>query len=107
MPVIPVQVINQPTRVFKNTTGTRSSTCIDHIFTNAVELCSKAISVPIGCSDHNIVARKAKVPTAGPKIEIKRSYKRFCCDTYVEDVKDICWSDVTNESIQTLHLMNL
>ena len=50
--------------------GTRSSTCIDHIFTSTVELCSKAVSVPIGCSDHNIVAisRKAKVPTAGPKI---------------------------------------
>ena len=48
-----VQVINQPTRVFTNTTGTRSSTCIDHIFTNTVELCSKAVSVPIGCSDHN------------------------------------------------------
>jgi hypothetical protein len=61
--------------------GTRSSTCIDHIFTNAVEICSKAVSVPIGCNDHNIVAisRKAKVPTAGPKIVYKRSYKIFCC----------------------------
>ena len=76
-----VQVINQPTRVFTNTTGTRSSTCFDHIFTNTVELCSKAVSVPIGCNDHNIVAisRKAKVPTAGPK----KIY--------------ICWSDVIHE----------
>ena len=41
-----VQVINQPTRVFTNTTGTRSSTCIDHIFTNTVELCSKATVYP-------------------------------------------------------------
>jgi hypothetical protein len=32
-----VQVINQPTRVFTNTQGTRSSTCIDDIFTNIVE----------------------------------------------------------------------
>jgi hypothetical protein len=94
-----VQVINQPTRVFTNTTGTRSSTCIDPIFTNTAELCSKAVSVPIGCSDHNIVARsrKAKVPTAGLKIVYKRSYKRFCCDSYVDDVKNICWSDVLNE----------
>ena len=51
-----VEVIKQPTRVFTDTTGTRSSTCIDHIFTNTVELCSKAVSIPIGCSDHNIVA---------------------------------------------------
>ena len=77
-----VQVINQPTKVFTNTTGTRSSTCIDHIFTNTVELCSKAVSTPIGCSDHNIVAisRKDKVSIAGPKILYKRSYKIFCCD---------------------------
>ena len=85
--------------MFTNNTGTRSFTYINHIFTNAVKLCSKAISVSIGCSDHNIVAisRKAKVPTAGPKIVYKRSYKRFCCDSYVDDVKNICWSDVIKE----------
>jgi hypothetical protein len=90
-----VQVINQPTRVFTNTTGTKSSTCIDHVFTNTIELCSKAVSVPIGCSDHNIVAisRKETFPTAGPKIVDKRSYKIFCCDSYMHDVKNICWSD--------------
>ena len=94
-----VQVINQHNTVFTNTTGTRSSTCINHIFTNTVELCSEAVSIPIGCNDHNIVAisRKAKVPSAGSKIVYKRSYKRFCCDSYVDDVKNICWSDVINE----------
>jgi hypothetical protein len=94
-----VQVINQTTKVFTNTTGTRSSTCIDHICTNTVELCSKAVSVPIGCRDHNIEAiyRKAKVPTAGPKIVYKRSYKIFFCDSNVDDVKNMCWSDVINE----------
>ena len=40
-----VQVINQFTKIFINITGTRSSTCIDHIFTNTVKLCSKAVSV--------------------------------------------------------------
>ena len=64
-----VQVINQPTRVFTNKTGTVSSTCIEHIYTNAAELCSKAISVTIGFSDHNLVgiSGKAKVPMAGLK----------------------------------------
>jgi hypothetical protein len=42
-------------------------------------------------------SRKVKVTTAGPKIVYKRSYKIFCCDSYVDDVKDICWSDVINE----------
>jgi hypothetical protein len=70
-------IINQPTRVFTNTTGTRSSTCIDHIFTNTVELRYKAVSIPIGCSaHHNIVAisRKVEVPKLVPKIVYKRSY---------------------------------
>ena len=64
-----VQVINQPTRVFTNKAGTVSSTCIDYIYTNAAELCSKAISVSVGFSDHNLVgiSRKAKVPKAEPK----------------------------------------
>ena len=80
--------VNQPTKVFTNTTGTRLSTCIDYIFTNTVQLCSKAVSVPIGCSDHNIVAIswKAKVPKAGPKIGNKRSYKIFCYDSYVDEI---------------------
>jgi hypothetical protein len=79
-----VQVISQPTRLFTNTTGTRSSTCTDHIFTNIVELCSKAVSIPIGCSDLNIVAisRKAKVPKARPKVV----YKIFGFDSYMDDV---------------------
>ena len=38
-----VQVIHQPTRVLTNITGTRSSTFIDHIFNNTVELCSEAV----------------------------------------------------------------
>lgn len=94
------QMINQPTRVITNSSGVTSSKCIDHIYTNASELCSKAVSVPIGFSDHNLVAicRKAKVPKAGPKIVLKRSYKGFCCDSYVEDVKGVCWSNVFKES---------
>ena len=27
----------------------------------------------------------------------KRSYKKFCSDSYVDDVKNICWSVVCNE----------
>ena len=62
------QVISQPTRVVTNSTGMKSSTCIDHIFTNAAEICFKAVSKSIGCSDHNIIAisRKTKVQRLGP-----------------------------------------
>jgi hypothetical protein len=62
-----VQVISQPTSVFTNSTGMKSSTCTDHIFTNALEICFKAVSKTIGCSDHNIVAmsRKTKFQRLG------------------------------------------
>lgn len=94
-----VQVINQPTKECINKTGLISSSCIDHIYTNVAELCSKAVSISIGFSDHNLVglSRKTKVPKAGPKIVYKRMYKSFDCDSYVEDVGNICWSDVIQQ----------
>ena len=55
-----VQLINQCTRVFINSTGIKSSTCIDQSFANAAEICSKAVSKSISCSDHNIVAISRK-----------------------------------------------
>jgi hypothetical protein len=45
------------------------------------------------------LSRKAKVPTTGPKIVYKRPYKIFCRDSYLDDVKNICWSDVINEEL--------
>ena len=57
----------QPTWVVTNSTGMKSSTCIYYIFTNAAEMCLKAVSKSTGCSDHNIVAisRKTRVQKAG------------------------------------------
>ena len=51
----------------------------DHIFTNCSYLCSKTLSVPVGCNDHNFVVtvRKAKVPKSGPKIVYSRLMKTF------------------------------
>ena len=62
-----VQVISQPISVVTNSAGIKSSTCIDHIYTYAAEICFKAVSKSIGCSDQNIIAisRKTKVPKAG------------------------------------------
>lgn len=62
------QIVTMPTRMVTNFVGHTSSTCIDHIFTNAPELCSKPISLPVGFSDHNIIAtaRKLKVARTGP-----------------------------------------
>ena len=93
------QVITKNTRICINSAGKMTSTCIDHIFTNAVDLCSKGVSVPIGCSDHNIVAiaRKAKVPKVAPKVIYKRSYKGFCQESFCKDVGNICWAEIYKE----------
>ncbi len=37
------QVINQPTIIHVNNRGERTFTCIDHINTNAVDMCSKCV----------------------------------------------------------------
>ena len=37
------------------------------------------------------------VPKVGPNIVYKRSYWKFCSDSYVVEVKNICWSVVCNE----------
>lgn len=54
---------------------------------------SKNIAVPIGCSDHDIVAktRKAKVPMVGPKVIHKRSFNIFSQDSFVKDVKHLLY----------------
>ena len=59
----------------RNVLGITSSTCIDHIFINTAEYCSKAVSVALGYRDHNLVAltRKTKIPKAGPKVIYLRS----------------------------------
>jgi hypothetical protein len=85
-------LISQTTRVITNCTGIKSSTYIDHIFSNAAAICFKSVSKSIRCSDHNLVAisRKTKVPKDG-------SYNKFCSDSYVVDIKNICWSVVCND----------
>ena len=75
----------------------KSSTCIDHIFTNVAEIYFKAVSNSIGCRDDNSVAiPETKGLNAGPNMVYKRSYNMFCSDSYV-DVNHICWSMVCNE----------
>ena len=62
-------------------------------------MCSKGITAPAGCIDHNIVAttRKAKVPKVRQKVIHKRSYKIFCQESFCTDVNNLCWSDVYQE----------
>ena len=64
------------------------------------ELCSKVISVPAGCSDHNLVAlaRRTKTPKPGLKVIMKRTYENFDQLKVREEVSGLCWSDVLMET---------
>jgi hypothetical protein len=89
----------------KLSTQEKVSNCYQ-LFTNVTEICSTAVSISIGGSNHNLVAisRKTNILKAGPN---KRPYKRCCSDSYVEDVKNIHWSVRGMRSNQTLHLPHL
>lgn len=75
------QVIDVPTRITVNRDRMITSTCIDHFFKNCSEKCSKAVSVPVGFSDHNIVASTVKSKV--PKVIHKRTYKTFLENDFI------------------------
>lgn len=97
---------HRPTRISRRADGIKSATCIDFIFTNVAELCSKTISIPMGCSDHNLiaVARKTKIPKRGQKIILKRSFKHFNENSYGDEVRQVDWSEVLQEDDPNLAL---
>lgn len=96
-------MVNKPARVYCNSTGQTSATCIDHIFTNNRELCSKVVSVPVGFSDHNLVVIviKTKTPKAGHRVLYKRSYKTFCEKGFARDIVNVEWNrEVTGYTVK-------
>lgn len=90
------QMISQPTRVFTNSAGHTSATCIDHIYTNIPECCTKPVSRSVGFSDHNIIAitRKTKIPKCKVNIVHKRMFKKCIPESFLADVGGIAWTDV-------------
>ena len=100
------QVVKKPTRICRKADRVKSSTCIDLIFTNVSELCSKVISIPIGCSDHNLIAfgRKTKIPKQGQKVIFKRIFKNFNEYNYCNEVREVDWSDVLQKEDPDLAL---
>ena len=59
-------------------------------------MCSTPVSVPVGFSDHNCVAfsRKTKLPRACPKIIMKRTYRTFNEDNFLNELGNIQWDGV-------------
>ena len=89
-------MISQPTRVFTNSAGHISATCIDHIYTNIPACCTKPVSRSVGFCDHNIIAitRKTKIPKCKVNIVHKSMFKKCIPESFLADVGDIDWTDV-------------
>ncbi|XP_038127138.1 uncharacterized protein LOC119773968 [Cyprinodon tularosa] len=86
------QIVEDPTRLTD-----KSATCIDHIYTNAADLCYKPESRVTGCSDHNLitVTVKIKIPK---RVRRLRSNQDFNLDTFLADIKSADWKAVSEES---------
>ena len=93
------QVVECPTRITMGRDGSITSTCIDHIYTNASLRCSKAISSPVGCSDHNLIAITRFTKTPKPKANIisTRSYRSFNEASFLSEIEGVDWSIVSQE----------
>ncbi len=101
------QLITQPIRISTKVNNVSTSSCIDLIFTNNQELCSKALSVTVGCSDHNLIAitKKTKTnPKSRTRIVLSRSYKRYNKDLFINEVQSVQWTEVCQEKDVNLAL---
>lgn len=79
------QKVPQPTRIRFNDRGVSTATCIHHIFLSVYANYNRALSVPVGCSDPNMVII-VKNANAKPKIVFKRSYRNFSQEAYLKDI---------------------
>ncbi|KAI8505783.1 hypothetical protein Bbelb_161360 [Branchiostoma belcheri] len=91
------QLVDKPTRTVNRGQSVVES-CIDLVFTNQPDKCSKATIRTIGFSDHDAVmfSRKAKLQTTGPRTVHKRTYKDFNEETFHSDIKEAPWHLVYN-----------
>lgn len=94
------QVITKPTRICCRADLQH---LLDLIFTNAAELRSKTISVPVGCSDHNLVAI-TRFKKSGQKIIFKRIFRNFNEGNYYDNLRNIDWSIVLSKEDPDLAL---
>lgn len=91
-------MITQPTRISMRANNVNTS-CIDLIFANTYKLWSEAVSVAVGCSDHNLIeiTKKTKTPRVGTKIALSRSYKRFNQELFTNEIQREQWTGLCRE----------
>ena len=88
-------MVQKPTRhQYNSVRGQTSSSCIDHVYTNYKFRCSKISTFSFGNSDHDLLSyvRFSKEPPAPTRTIRKRSYKNFCAEKFLSDLKLVDWS---------------
>ncbi len=86
------QSIKCPTRI-----TTRTATCIDHVYSNNIDLFANAGTLQTGLSDHDLIfvcRKKCKIRKAKVSICI-RCYRHFDSDLFSHDIRSTDWTDVT------------
>ena len=83
--------------MFDSITGTTEISCIDHVYTNAKNICSKPTIRPFGSSDHDLVMY-TRYSTNNPTNSFtvrKRSYKNFQPTKFLQDLKGQDWTMIS------------
>ena len=84
------QLIDEPTRITPT-----SSSLIDHIFTNVIELIADSGVIPSGFSDHLITfcsRRCSKESVSNSNVRYVRSLKNYSRFTFLNELRKIDWS---------------
>ena len=88
------QMVQAPTRIqYNDVSGTTSTSCIDHVYTNNQFRCSKVSVIPFGNSDHDLISyvRYSKEPPAPARTIRRRSYKNFVAEDFIADLTNSNW----------------
>ena len=91
------QQVKVPTRAqFDSVNRYTSLSCLDHAYFNAKFRCSNIEVIPFGNSDHNLISyvRFSKEPVNPSHTIVKRSFKDFDPNSFIEEVSLIDWSPV-------------
>ena len=77
-------------------TGVTSKSCLDHVYTNFKYRCSEVTVSSFGNSDHQLISyvRYSKEPSPPARTIRKRSYKKSGANDFLNDLKQIDWTQV-------------
>ena len=91
------QLVKGVTRVqFNAVSNSTNMSCIDHVYTNVRYRCSEVTVTAFGNSDHDLLGytRFSKEPPKPSRTILRRSYKNFNSQNYLEDLSKLNWTDV-------------